>query len=35
MSTHKICFLGEIRKISIFLEEKSTLSEAMRCSVCT
>ena len=25
MSTHNICFHGEIRKISVFLIEKSTL----------
>ena len=29
MSTHNICFRGEIRKISAFLDEKSTLSVAM------
>ena len=29
MSTHNICFSGEIRKISIFFIEKSALSEAI------
>ena len=29
MSTHNICFRGEIRKISIFWIGKSTLTRAM------
>ena len=29
MSTHNICFLGEIRKISILWIEKSALTSAM------
>ena len=29
MSTHNICFCGEIRKISVLLAEKSALSRAM------
>ena len=29
MSTHNMCFCGEIRKISPFFNEKSTLSVAM------
>ena len=29
MGTHNICFRGEIRKISVFSDEKSTLSVAM------
>ena len=29
MSTHNICFHGEIRKISILWIEKSTLTSAM------
>ena len=29
MSTHNICFCGEIRKISVLLVEKSPLSGAM------
>ena len=37
MSTHNICFHGEIRKISYFLAEKNALSGAMcllGCSLC-
>ena len=30
MSTHNICFRGEIRKISAFSDEKNALSVAMR-----
>ena len=33
MSSHNICFHGEIRKISIFWIEKSTLTIAMNCWV--
>ena len=29
MSTHNICFHGEIRKIAFFSDEKSALSAAM------
>ena len=29
MSTHKICFLEEIRKITAFSDEKSALSVAV------